>query len=221
MPASGPSLGAMRAFVISGLLASLFLAAAPVLAGAEGVSPVVTGDAPSAADTSEAAPRRAVGEKSMDQLFATLADRSDEQRGRQAEAEIQRRWMRSGSATIDLLMGWAREAAGAKNYALALDYLDQVVMLKPDYAEGWNRRATIFYMQDQYGKAISDLEKVLALEPRHFGALAGLGMILQEMDRKADALAAFEKALALDPYLKDDVGDAAKRLKPEVEGRAI
>jgi len=96
-----------------------------------------------------------------------------------------------------------------------------VTTLKPDYVEGWNRRATLFFLQDDYGKALSDLEKVLALEPRHFGALAGLGMILNEIDRKKEALLALQKAIAIDPYLDDQVRDTIKTLQPEIDGREI
>jgi len=141
--------------------------------------------------------------------------------GKAAEQEIQRRWSRSGSATIDLLMGWSQQSLAAKDFGRALDFLDQVVMLKPDFAEGWNRRATIYYLADDYGKALADLEKVLALEPRHFGALAGIGMIFRDIDRKAEALEAFEKAMALDPYLEDQVKNAIKTLQPAVQGREI
>ncbi len=230
----------MQAFSFLPLAIVLSLAATALTT--ETVRPLTAISAPAAAEPAEAPPgqgmaplgqgvaplgravvpaRKPLGQMSLDELFATLAAAGDEGRGRAAEAEIQRRWAHSGSATIDLLMGWAQQSLVAKDYGRALDFLDQVVMLKPDYAEGWNRRATIYYLKDDYGKALSDLEKVLALQPRHFGALAGIGMIFRDIDRKADALAAFEKALALDPNLKDDVGDAAKELKPEVEGRAI
>ncbi|HWJ72766.1 MAG TPA: tetratricopeptide repeat protein [Kaistia sp.] len=165
--------------------------------------------------------RKPLAEETMDQLFATLADPADETRAKAAEQEIQRRWTRSGSATIDLLMGWAQQSLAAKDYGRSLDFLDQVVMLKPDFAEGWNRRATIYYLRDDYGKALADLEKVLALEPRHFGALAGIGMIFQDIDRKADALAAFERALALDPYLDPEIKNAIKSLEPDVHGKEI
>ncbi|WP_201400816.1 hypothetical protein [Kaistia sp. 32K] len=159
--------------------------------------------------------------QSIDQLFETLGKPGDETAGSTAEAEIQRRWLKSGSDTIDLLMQWAAEAIATKDYARAYDFLDAVIALKPDFAEGWNRRATLFFLQDEYGKALSDIEKVLALEPRHFGALAGLGMILNEIDRKKEALAALRKALTIDPYLDDQVRDAIKTLEPEVEGRQI
>lgn len=205
----------MQAFVVLALAALLPLAAAP----AARADPVFT--AAAGIGESTAAARKPLGEQTMDELFATLADPADEARGRSAEEEIQRRWSRSGSATIDLLMGWAQESLAAKDYGGALDFLDQVVMLKPDYAEGWNRRATVFYLEDDYGKALADLEKVLTLEPRHFGALAGIGMIFRDIDRKADALAAFEKAIALDPYLDSDIKDAIKSLTPAVHGEEI
>ena len=194
-------------------LVAMLSAAAPNLAAEP---PAATAQSPSPSLAS-----KPLGEMSMDELFATLADPANDARGRAAEKEIQRRWSRSGSATIDLLMSWAQQSLAAKEYGRALDFLDQVVMLKPDYAEGWNRRATVFYLQDEYGKALSDIEKVLILEPRHFGALAGIGTIFEELDRKADALAAFEKALAIDPYLEDDVRKSIDQLKPDVEGEQI
>ncbi|MCX5496597.1 tetratricopeptide repeat protein [Kaistia dalseonensis] len=162
-----------------------------------------------------------LGAQTMDQLFTTLAKPGDETTGKAAEAEIQRRWRKSGSDTVDLLMGWATQSVATKDYDRALDFLDAVVTLKPDFAEGWNRRATIFYLQDEYGKALADLEKVLALQPRHFGALAGLGLILRDIDRKTDALAALQKAVDLDPYLDDSIRDAIKELKPSVDGQDI
>lgn len=166
-------------------------------------------------------PGDAMAGKTMDQLFAQLADKTDPEGGQAAETEIQRRWMSSGSDTVDLLMQWSSQSLAAKNYGASLDFLDAVTAMKPDYAEGWNRRATIYYLQDDYGKAIADLEKVLSLEPRHFGALAGLGLILRDIDRKADALAALQKALAIDPYLDSDVQGTIDELRPEVEGEEI
>lgn len=172
-----------------------------------------------AAPPSEPAP--GVDSQTLDQLFATMANPDDKSAGKSAEAEIQRRWRKSGSDTVDLLMSWAADALAAKQYGQALDFLDSVVTLKPDFAEGWNRRATIFYLQDDYGKAIADLEKVLALQPRHFGALAGLGMILREISHDKEALTALEKAVDLDPYLDGDIQDVIKELKPTVDGQDI
>ncbi len=98
--------------------------------------------------------------------------------------------------------------------------MDEVVSLKPDFVEGWNRRATLYYLQNDYTRSMSDIEQVLAREPRHFGALAGLGMIMQELGDEKRALDAFRKALAINPHL-EKVPDLVKTLTEKVEGRDI
>jgi len=196
----------MRAFVVS-LVALTALSTVSLAAPSGGADSAASGGG--------------LTTQSVDQLFTSLARPGDEAAGSAIEAELERRWRDSGSATIDLLMGWATEAIAAKNLPRAFDYLDAITTLRPDYIEGWNRRATLFFLQDEYGKAISDLEKVLALEPRHFGALAGLGLILNEIDRKQEALLALKKAITIDPYLDDQVRDAIKTLEPQLDGREI
>lgn len=186
------------------------------------VAAIAAATGPAAGRGAEASPsRQNLGEQTLDQLFTTLAKPGDEALGQAVEAEIHRRWLKSGSATVDLLMSWSAQAMQDKNLGRALDFLDAVVVLKPDFAEGWNRRATVFYLRDEYGKALADLEKVLALEPRHFAALAGFGLILRDIDRDAEALSALRKALSLDPYLGDDVTKAIDELQPKVDGRSI
>jgi len=95
-----------------------------------------------------------------------------------------------------------------------------VVKLRPDYVEGWNRRATLYYLQNDYAHSLEDIEQVLVREPRHFGALAGLGMIMQDLGDEKRALDAFRKALAVNPYL-DKVPELVKTLTEKVEGRDI
>ena len=92
--------------------------------------------------------------------------------------------------------------------------------LKPDYVEGWNRRATIHFINKEYGKSLADIRQVLAREPRHFGALTGLGVIMQEFGEDKLALEAFRRALAVDPHLQK-VPDFVKTLIEKVEGRDI
>ena len=91
--------------------------------------------------------------------------------------------MATPSDTAALLMARAKVAVDAKQMDVALKLLDAVVKLRPDYIEGWNRRATIYYLQDDYPHAIQDIEQVLSREPRHFGALAGLGMIFETVSQ--------------------------------------
>jgi tetratricopeptide (TPR) repeat protein len=107
-----------------------------------------------------------------------------------------------------------------KDYDLAIKLLDAVIALKPDYVEAWNRRATVYYLKQDYGHSLADLREVLAREPRHFGALSGLGLILQDIGDDKDALEAYRKALAIDPHL-ENLPDVVKTLTDKVEGRDI
>ena len=116
-------------------------------------------------------------------------------------------------------MGWSIRAMTAKDYPLALDYLDRITTLKPDFAEGWNKRATVYFLLEDYAKSIADIQKTLALEPRHFGALSGLGMILSSLGEKLRAIDAYKQALAVDPHL-DKVREAMEALEKET-GRDI
>ena len=129
-------------------------------------------------------------------------------------------WIVSGSDTCNLLMGRARAAADEKDYDLAIKLLNAVVELKPDYIEGWNRRATIYYLKKDYAHSIADIREVLSREPRHFGALSGLGLILQEIGDDKHALEAYRKVLAIDPHL-EHVAETVKCLSEKVEGRDI
>ena len=108
----------------------------------------------------------------------------------------------------------------SKDYGIALELLDAIVEMRPGYAEGWNKRATLFYLMDDYDRAMRDILEVLEREPRHFGALSGLGLILQEVGQKRGALEAFRRALAVHPHL-GNVQDSIKALVGEVEGEEI
>jgi len=114
----------------------------------------------------------------------------------------------------------AKAAMDAQQTDVALKLLDAVVKLRPDYVEAWNRRATLYYLKNDYTRSLADIQQVLAREPRHFGALAGLGMIMQEIGDDKRALEAFRKALAINPHL-EKVPELVKSLTEKVEGRDI
>jgi tetratricopeptide (TPR) repeat protein len=153
-------------------------------------------------------------------LFATLKSSPDAEAAKAAEDDIIKLWLESGSDTVDLLMGWTLAAMEEKNYALALDYLDRIVTMKPDYAEGWNKRATVHFLVDDYSKAIADIERTLALEPRHFGALSGLGTIMRDIGDNRRAVTAYRQALEVDPHL-DNVKQALDEIDKEGAGEDI
>jgi tetratricopeptide (TPR) repeat protein len=167
-------------------------------------------------------PRQDRGQRtpSLDTLFEALKIAPDAESAKAIENRIWAAWLVSGSDTCNLLMGRAKAAADDKDYELAIKLLDAVVEIKPDYVEGWNRRATVYYSMNDYGHSLADIREVLTREPRHFGALAGLGLILQELGDNAHALEAFRRALAINPHL-EHVGEAVKALREKVEGRDI
>jgi tetratricopeptide (TPR) repeat protein len=140
--------------------------------------------------------------RGLDFLFGALKAAPDEDSARHVEARIWALWTQTTSDTTALLMQRAKAAMDAKQMDVALKLLDAVVKLRPDYVEGWNRRATLYYLQNDYTRSLEDIQQVLAREPRHFGALAGLGMIMQELGDDKRALDAFRKALAVDPHLE-------------------
>src|SRR6185369_13007098 len=136
------------------------------------------------------------------------------------EARIWALWLQTPSDTAALLMMRAKTAMDAQQMDVALKLLDAVVKLRPDYVEGWNRRATLYYLKNDYARSLQDIEQVLIREPRHFGALAGLGMIMQDIGDEKRALEAFRKALAVNPHL-EKVPELVKTLTEKVEGRDI
>ena len=196
------------------LLAALVLLAGSAVALAEETPPSVgQPNGPAAAPTKTRA-------EQLDDLFATLHNASSPEVGKTAEESILRLWLSSGSDTVDLLMVWAMRAMEEKQYPLAIDFLDRVIAIKPDYVEGWNKRATVFFLTEDYSKSLEDIGRTLAIEPRHFGALAGLGMIMQNLGDDKRAVEAYKKALDVDPYL-EGVKKALDDLEHQTEGSPI
>ena len=165
-------------------------------------------------------PQRGDRTRNLDFLFAALKAAPDADSAKQVENRIWALWMASGSDTANLLMSRAKTAIEASDLDLALELLDAIVKIKPDYIEVWNRRATIHYMRKEFGQALLDIQQVLIREPRHFGALSGLGMILQEFGDEKRALDVFRRALEVHPHLQR-IPDMVKGLTEKVEGRDI
>jgi tetratricopeptide (TPR) repeat protein len=158
--------------------------------------------------------------RGLDFLFGALKAAPDEASARAVEGRIWALWLQTPSDTASLLMSRAKAAMDARQMDIAIKLLDATIKLRPDYVEAWNRRATVYYLKNDYGRSLADIQQVLAREPRHFGALAGLGMIMQELGDDKHALEAFRKALAVNPHL-EKVPDLVKTLTEKVEGRDI
>jgi tetratricopeptide (TPR) repeat protein len=201
------------------LLVALALCVSP-LAYAQG-DPRVAPSKPKPPEAPAKLPK-AGGDKTrgLDFLFGALKAAPDETSARHVEARIWAAWLQTPSDTVALLMTRSKAAMDAKQTEVALKLLDAVIKLRPDYIEAWNRRATLYYLQNDYGRSLADIQQVLRREPRHFGALAGLGMIMQDLGEEKRALDAFRKALDVDPYL-EKVPELVKSLTEKVEGRDI
>jgi tetratricopeptide (TPR) repeat protein len=148
----------------------------------------------------------------IDRLFARLIKSEDGPEAKRAEQSIWNLWMTSDSPTADALLAQAMRASAANETGTALAILDNVIEVHPDYAEAWNKRATVYFLIGRYNDSLRDIEKVLELEPRHFGALSGLGMIKRQQGDLGAARAAFSEALSFNPHL-----DGAKRALEEIE----
>jgi len=158
--------------------------------------------------------------RGLDFLFGALKAAPDEASAKHVEARIWALWLQTPSDTAALLMLRAKAAIDAQKPDVALKLLDSVIKLRPEYIEAWNRRATLYYLKNDYVHSLEDIQQVLIREPRHFGALAGLGMIMQDLGEEKRALEAFRKALAVNPHL-EQVPERVKALTEKVEGRDI
>ncbi|MBM3518969.1 MAG: hypothetical protein FJX56_14125, partial [Alphaproteobacteria bacterium] len=125
----------------------------------------------------------------LERLFVELKAAPAEET-RRVEQEIWRVWSQSGSATIDALFAAGIVAMQRRQLDEALTHFSEIVTLDPGFAEGWNKRATVYYLLGDLTHSIADVERTLALEPRHFGALSGATQIYLLQDKPAEALAA-------------------------------
>lgn len=155
----------------------------------------------------------------VDELFDRL-QQPDPSDWRMTEREILLEWSKSGSAAMDLLLQRGRDALNDGRTDEAIDHLTALTDHAPNFAEGWNMRATAFFSIRRYGLSIADIQRTLALNPRHFGALSGLAMMLEELGYEADALAAYREALSLTPH-RPDLRDAVTRLAILADGTDI
>ena len=147
----------------------------------------------------------------LDALFAELQSPDLPDPGKTV-AEIWILWSRSGSPAMDLLLTRGQNAMAAGALELAIEHFTALVDHDPEFAEGWNARATAYFHTGDLGPSVADIAHVLQLNPRHFGALAGLGMIFEQLGRPEKALEVYRAALAINPHMQD-VLDAVTRLE--------
>jgi tetratricopeptide (TPR) repeat protein len=172
---------------------------------------------PAFAETDSPSPVAAANQPAdtLDSLFAELKRERKDSQAKRISERIWAKWRDSGSATANLLMQWADKAVADQKNGLALDLLDQVLVLMPEFAEGWNRRATLNYAMGNHGKSMSDIARVLRLEPRHFGAISGMAAILAASGNDELELRAWEQVLDIYPanrQAQTRIGELADKL---------
>ncbi|MGQ3675240.1 tetratricopeptide repeat protein [Xanthobacter sp. TB0139] len=210
-----------RSFLVAGaLLTALALCG---FRGAEQASQEAGSAAHAASEGRPSTPESSNGsdqKQQLEALFAALKQAPDEASASMIADRLDRMFGKTDSPAIDLLMARANAAMQVKAYDLALDLLGQSLRIEPDDLGARARRATIYYLQDDYGRALADIREVLAREPRHFTMLYGLALILKDIGEDRLALEATRKALAVNPHL-ESAQELEKELDARVEGREI
>ena len=215
----------MQKMSIHGWILAAVLAVGFVACGAAGAAPLTRAQALAALEQPQAARRlegvvrlAAIGiGGDADRLMARLFD-DDPQVREEAAAAIWQVWGRSGDAAIDRLYvrGLAQMQSGDVQAALAT--FTEVVRRKPAFAEGWNKRATIFFLIGENEKSLRDCDEVFKRNPKHFGALSGAGQIHLQLGHPEQALHFFKRALAINPNLEglaDTIPILEERVRPK------
>jgi len=164
--------------------------------------------------------RAAQDDARLNPLFEKLKGDISDGEARGIERQIWQIWTEHRNPEIERLMRHGLSAMGQDDSEEALDTFNTIVKHDKNFAEGWNKRATMEFVMGDYEASVADIEHTLALEPRHFGALSGLGQIYLVLNKKTAALKAFRAALAIDPHL-EGVRQKAEELAKEVGGNPI
>jgi tetratricopeptide (TPR) repeat protein len=154
----------------------------------------------------------------LDGLFERLQKTPSPAEARMIEQQIWQLWLESGDAAVDRLMRQGVVAMREEHYDVALRAFDRMVEQAPDFAEGWNKRATVHYLMGDWTASVLDIERTLALEPRHFGALFGLGLIYDALEQPEAALRSYEATLQLNPN-SESARTRIEELRQQLQGR--
>jgi len=154
----------------------------------------------------------------LDVLFARLQQANDHSEAMDIEQAIWTAWIRHDDDEINKLMSVGIEAMNAGSLKLSILAFGDIIRTDPAYAEGWNKRATAYYLMERYEESVLDIQQTLKLEPRHFGALSGLGLIYMAIGKDEAALSVWEKALSINPQMlgiRERVRELRKKFRGE------
>jgi tetratricopeptide (TPR) repeat protein len=201
------------------LLATLVIAVLPACLEARADESSVA-PAPNAKPEAQEAPQPQTPAELRADLYQRLAASSDADETDGLVGLLFAAYAQSGSDTGDLLLERARKAMGEKEFDAAGKILDSTIALLPDWAEGWNARATLRYLDDDFDGSMADVAETLKREPRHLGALMGMSHILEARDKKEEALKVCERVLAIAPHWRN-AEKTADRLKSAISDEEL
>jgi tetratricopeptide (TPR) repeat protein len=150
-------------------------------------------------------------------LFEKLKAAPDFEAGHEVERYIWHIWSKPQTAGGSVLFRQGEQFMAEGENEKALENFSALVVIEPDFAEGWNKRATVHYVLGNFDASVADIKRTLALEERHFGALSGLGLIYDTLGQKEAALQAFRAALDIHPNMQS-IRRRAEELVEETEG---
>ncbi len=156
----------------------------------------------------------------LEPLFTALHDADGAGEARQIEQRIWTIWNDTEDDQSALLMSQGNAAMASRLYDVALARYNELIAREPEFAEAWNRRATLYFVTGNYEGSVLDIQRTLALEPRHFGALSGLGLIYMALDENEAAIRSFEAALEINPNMEGPRVHI-ERLRAEQKGDRI
>ena len=156
----------------------------------------------------------------LDTLFERLKDTVFPFEAAAIEGLIWNIWTHRGVTVIDQNMTLGILTMNEEKLKSSLSHFDKVVRLDPNFAEGWNKRATVYYMMGDFDASVADIQKTLTLEPRHFGALSGLGLIYDAIDKPAAAVKVWQKALEINPHMQS-IRHRIEEIQAEEKGKGI
>lgn len=141
--------------------------------------------------------------QTYEDLMSALASASTKAEADRLSSEIWQIWLTAPDETAQEVLDNAMRRRQAYDFLGAIEHLNRLVTAYPDYAEGWNQRATMYFLRGDFEASLADVDEVLAREPRHFGALSGKAVILFQQGKIPLAQIAVREALKYHPFLNE------------------
>ena len=153
----------------------------------------------------------------LEVLFNDLKTSVNMQKASLFEIQIWKIWMEHRNPNVQIPLYLGIEAMKHQKFENALDYFSQLILIEPEFAEGWNKRATVLYLMGRFQESEIDVQRTLELEPRHFGALSGQGLIRMALEDWSGAIQALEAGLRIHPHMTGAINNLKYARKKQKE----